>query len=343
MFDLLSTVEYGGCSAKLDPEALDALLSQLKPTFSKELIVSSDTHDDAAVYRLNDSTGLIFTTDFFPPVCSDPYEFGQIAAANSLSDVYAMGGQALMALNIIMFPSQKIDPQVLLEILKGGQDKVAEAGCMTVGGHTIDDYPPKYGLAVLGTVHPDRVISNAQACPGDYLILTKAIGTGTIIAGQRVGLCSKEHYRAAIESMKQLNKSGAELMQKYNVHAATDITGFSLPGHALKMCKASKVSMTIDSSKVALLEGAYELTDQGCIPGAVFRNRKYIDNDINYQLSDNNLKMLLADPQTSGGLLICVKPEQANALLADLRLAGYLRSEIIGYVSEMQNRYLEIV
>lgn len=343
MFDLLSTVEYGGCSAKLSPEQLDKLLSQLSPVYSEKLLVSSDTHDDAAVYKLNEETALIFTTDFFPPVCSDPYEFGQIAAANSLSDIYAMGGTPLMALNIILFPSKDIDPDVLLQILKGGQDKVSEAGSMIVGGHTIDDYPPKYGLAVIGTVHPDKVITNSHAKAGDVLILTKPIGMGTIVAGRRLKYVKDESYIKALSYMKLLNKAGAELMQKYKVKAATDITGFSLLGHALKVCKASEVSIVIDSSKVPYLEGAYDLIEMGCIPGAAFRNQSYTESSIAFKLSDYNQKMLMLDAQTSGGLLMCANPKTAQDLLSELRASGYPDSQIIGIVTEKSDKYIDVI
>ncbi len=342
MFDLLTTVEYGGCSAKLSPKELDEILGRLASPVSERLLVSSDTHDDAAVYQLNDETALIFTTDFFPPLCSDPYEFGQIAACNSLSDIYAMGGTPLMSLNIILFPSKNIPKEVLYQILKGGQDKVAETGSMIVGGHTIDDFPPKYGLAVIGTVHPDKVITNSQAKPGDLLILTKPLGMGIIVAGKRLNEVNPADYQNALDYMKLLNKTGAELMQKYHVKAATDITGFSLLGHALKVCKASNVSMQIDSQAIPVLSGAYDLADMGCLPGAAFRNQDFAEADIINGQIDYNLKMIMFDAQTSGGLLISAPADSAEALLKDLKESVYPDSAIIGKVLPRQKKYIEL-
>lgn len=340
MFDLLTTVEYGGCSAKLSPKELDQILSKLKAPKSEKLIVSSDTHDDAAVYKLNDETALIYTTDFFPPICSDPYDFGQIAATNSLSDVYAMGGTPLLCLNIILFPSKNIPSEALYQILKGGQDKAAEAGAMIVGGHTIDDFPPKYGLAVVGIVHPDKVITNSNAKPGDTLILTKPLGMGVIVAGKRLGEVKEEDYQKALYNMKLLNKSGAELMQKYHANAATDITGFSLLGHALKMCRASNVSMEIESASLPILSGAYELAEFGCLPGAAFRNQDFAEAEILFKDVDYNLKMLAFDAQTSGGLLISCPSESAASLVQELKNSVNKDACIIGTVVEKRDKYI---
>lgn len=201
-FDLLQTVDQGGCSAKLPAQLLDAIIRNIPILQDERLLVGTETHDDAAVWRVDDQTAIISTTDFFPPLCSDPYEFGQIAAANAMSDVFAMGGVAVMALNLVMFPSSKIDIAVLEEILKGGADKVAEARAVLAGGHTIDDYPPKYGLAVTGIVHPDSIITNSCAKAGEKLILAKPIGTGAISAGQRIGEVSQRDYQAALDTMK---------------------------------------------------------------------------------------------------------------------------------------------
>src|SRR3989339_2121164 len=216
-FDLLTTVEYGGCSAKLSPQHLAQALQGLVIPKNDRVLVDIETHDDAGVYKISDTMALIQTTDFFSPICSDPFEFGQIAAANALSDVYAMGGAPLTALNLVMFPSNKIPLDVLRDILAGGLDKVNEAGAVILGGHTIDDYPPKYGLAVTGTIHPDKIITNAAAKPGDVLLLTKPIGSGIIMAGKRIGEIEMDKYQPILESMKQLNKEGSRLMQKFGV------------------------------------------------------------------------------------------------------------------------------
>ncbi|MEN8158381.1 MAG: selenide, water dikinase SelD, partial [Bacteroidota bacterium] len=225
-FDLLTTVEYGGCSSKLPAGLLSEVLKELKVPDDPNLLVNVDTHDDAGVYRLNDETALIFTTDFFPPICSDPFEFGEIAASNALSDVFAMGGTPLLALNLMMFSQNEIPIEAFGAILKGGDSKVREAGALTIGGHTIDDHPPKYGLAVVGTVHPDKLITNAGARPGDRLVLTKLIGSGALVSGQKNGLSGEKDYRRSLDQMKLLNRSGAEAAVKYGVKGMTDITGF---------------------------------------------------------------------------------------------------------------------
>ncbi len=318
-FDLLSTIEYGGCSAKIPAGLLSEMLKDLPLTKDPNLLVDVETHDDAGVYRINEETALIFTTDFFPPICSDAFEFGEIAAANALSDVYAMGGSPLLALNLMMFSHSKIPLEVFGEILKGGDSKVREAGALTVGGHTIDDHPPKFGLAVVGTVHPDKLITNAGARPGDRLVLTKPIGTGALVSGQKNGLASEQDYRAALEQMKALNKEAARAAIKYGVKGMTDITGFGLAGHALKMAEASRVSFRIRARHIPLLQGAYPIFEKGSIPGATFRNQEFTGSRIHFTRSvDYTLRMLAHDAQTSGGLLMSVSPDLAGALVEEL-------------------------
>ncbi len=318
-FDLLSTIEYGGCSAKLPAGLLSEILSKLPVSTDPRLLVDVDTHDDAGVYKINDDTALIFTTDFFPPICSDAFEFGEIAAANALSDVYAMGGTPLLALNLMMFSQEKIPLEVFGEILKGGQHKVYEAGALIVGGHTLDDHPPKYGLAVVGTIHPDKLISNAGAQAGDLLVLSKSLGTGALVSGMKNGLCSQTDYQRGLEQMKHLNKQAAELAVKYEVSSMTDITGFGLAGHALKMAEASQVSFRIRSFQLPLLPGAYQVYEKGSIPGATFRNQEFTASQIHFTRSvDYNLKMLVHDAQTSGGLLMSVNPDFADLLAKEL-------------------------
>ncbi|MDX9846672.1 MAG: selenide, water dikinase SelD [Tenuifilaceae bacterium] len=342
-FDLLSTVEYGGCSAKLPAKDLSEALANLPKTPHPNLLVDIETHDDAGVFKISDDLALIQTTDFFPPVCSDPYEFGQIAATNALSDVYAMGGEVLTALNIVAFPAS-VPLAILREILRGGTEKIIEAGGVVMGGHTIVDDVPKYGLAVTGNVHPNRIITNSAAKPGDVLILTKPIGAGTIMAGRRIGEVSDSDYQAVLNSMKQLNKEGARIMQKYNVKCATDITGFGLLGHAFKLALGSNVTVNIDSSKVPLFSGAYNLIDMGCIPGACFRNLDYIDNDVDFHSSlDYNLKMLLLDAQTSGGLLICAAPEESEHMINELIHSGFPLSTLIGNITTKSNIHLSVL
>lgn len=321
--DLLNTVEYGGCSAKLPPGELAGILAKLPQIQHPDIMVDIDTHDDAGVYRLNENTALIFTTDFFPPVCSDPFEFGEIAAANALSDVYAMGGVPLMALNLLMFSSARMPLEVFEQILQGGHSKIKEAGALVMGGHTIEDHPPKYGLAVVGTVHPDNLITNAAARPGDFLVLSKPLGTGILVAAERLNLVRGHAYRQALEQMKLLNKRGCEVMAKYGITCATDVTGFGLLGHALKMAEASHVSLAIQSRHLPLMEQAGELAREGCIPGASFRNLDFVQSSLHVARKvETHLKMLAADAQTSGGLLMCVPPEKLEDVLAELKASG---------------------
>lgn len=330
-FDLLTTVETGGCSAKIPPRQLEELLKDLPLPSDPAILVDISTHDDAGVYKINDETALVITTDFFPPMVSDGYEFGLVAATNSISDVYAMGGTPLVALNIMMFPSSRIPMEVYRDILRGGNDKALEAGVSIIGGHTIDDYPPKYGLAVIGTVHPEKIITNAGVKEGDDLILTKPIGTGIILAGHRMQMTAPSQLEAAVMAMKQLNAAGCMLMQKYGVRGATDITGFGLAGHALKMARASGVTISLDLQSVPLLDGTWNLADQGCIPGASFRNLDYTERET--RLTDGldyNLKMIAHDAQTSGGLLMAVEPGKSSALLKELHEAGHPEAAIIG-------------
>lgn len=318
-FDLLKTVEYGGCSAKLSPTRLTELLSQIPMLKDHNVLVDIQSHDDAGVYRIDDERALVVTTDFFPPICSSAFDFGAIAAANSLSDIYAMGAKPLLALNLNMFPSNTIPLEVLRDILLGGQSKINESGAFTMGGHTIDDDIPKYGLAVVGLVHPGRVITNAGAKVGQKLILTKALGTGIIIAAQRLSLANEKSYNDAISQMKQLNSVAGELMQKYDIKGATDITGFGLFGHALKMAKASNVSIKLYADELPAIAQTKQLVEMGCISGAAFRNLDYCKESIRF--SDNTslfIKMLGCDAQTSGGLFMAVDGDRADELLNEL-------------------------
>ena len=339
--DLLKLVEYGGCSAKIPAKQLEEILKVLPLPSDPNILVDIDNQDDAGVYRITDELALVLTTDFFPPVCSDPYEFGQIAAANSISDVYAMGGDPVLALNIMMFPAKDLPMEAYAEIMKGGFNKASEAGVRIIGGHTIDDSPPKYGLAVVGFIHPDRIMTNAGARPGDKLILTKPLGTGVIMAGQRLGLAKEANIEEALSLMKLLNKSGAEVMKRHGLKGATDITGFGLAGHALKMAKASKVTIRIDMEKVPLIEAVYTLVDDGCIPGASFRNLEYAENDTSFATGlDYNMKMIAFDAQTSGGLLMSVPANKADLVLIQLHSAGLHSSAIIGEVTEKTDKYI---
>ncbi len=331
MIDLLEYSKVGGCSAKIPQDKLLDILSQLKPLKDNNILVGISTSDDAGVYKINDDTALIVTTDFFPAVCSDPYEFGQIAAANSISDVYAMGGTPLLVLNIIMFPSTELPMEVLGDILKGGQDKINESGALVMGGHTIDDATVKYGLAVVGTCHPDRVVTNDGVKCGQKLILTKPLGIGVLIAAKRMGVCSDEAYREAVNQMKSLNKEAAEVMREFGVTGATDITGFGLVGHLLKMAEGSGVTININSSSIPTMNEVDSLLEQGCIPGTAFTNIKSVGDKVVFAKKIAlSRKMLCADAQTSGGILMAVDSDKAGAAVAKLRSMGCISATIIG-------------
>jgi len=249
-----------------------------------------------------------------------------------------MGGTPLLAMNIMMFPSSRIPLEVYPEILRGGYDKAKEAGVSIIGGHSIDDYPPKYGLAVIGTVHPEKIITNAGATAGEVLILTKPIGTGIILAAHRLGMASAQQLEEVKRHMKRLNNDGALLMQKYGVRGATDITGFGLAGHALKMARGSGVTIRLNMRDVPLAEGTYALAGMACIPGAAFRNLDYVEREAGFgETLDYNLKMIAHDAQTSGGLLISVSESKAEALLTDLRAAGHPEAAVIGTVETKQD------
>ncbi len=337
-FDLLSLVDQGGCSAKLSASELARALADLPKITNANVLVDIESHDDAGVYKIRDDYALVLTTDFFPPVCSDPYDFGQIAAANALSDVYAMGGEVLTALNIVMFPTT-LPLEILKEILHGAQDKVAEAGGVIVGGHTIANDVPVSGLSVTGWVHPDKIATNTGAKPGDVLILTKQIGTGVIISAKRNDLADDSTYQSALKTMKHLNKNAAEVMRKYDIKGATDITGFGLIGHALKMAQGSGVTMKINTAKVPVMDKVLELIEMGCIPGAAFRNLEFAEKDCHFDPAlDYNHKMLVADAQTSGGMLISAPAKKAEQILADLIGAGYPFAAMIGEVGKKSDK-----
>ncbi len=340
--DLLKLVDQGGCSAKLPAGELKKALDGLPKITHKNLLVDIETHDDGGVYKINDEYALIQTTDFFPPVCSDPYDFGQVAAANALSDVYAMGGQVITAMNLVMFPADQ-PLEALKEILRGGQNKVAEAGGVIMGGHTITDDIPKFGLAVTGWVHPDKIVTNAAARAGDVLILTKPIGTGVIVSAWKNGLIDESVYRTAINSMKQLNKDAAIIMDEYAVKCATDITGFGLIGHALKMAEGSGVSVRLDAQKVPVFNEVMDLIDMGVIPGASFRNKEFAEEHCEFdQEISYNHKMLLFDAQTSGGLFMCAPNNKAAKMVEKLRQAGYPATTVVGEVVEKEGKEVYI-
>jgi selenide,water dikinase len=292
-------------------------------------------HDeDAGVYQLREDLGIVLSVDFFTPIVDDPYTFGQVAAANSLSDIYAMGGTPITAMNIICFPIKTMDISILQEILRGGLDKMQEAGVLLVGGHSVEDHELKYGLSVAGTIHPQKVLYNKGAKPGDTLILTKPLGTGIINTALKGGLAAEHSVAKATECMSTLNRRAAELMAGAEVHACTDVTGFGLLGHACEMIKGEDVGMVIYSSKVPILPGTEEYALMGLIPAGAIRNRDYNLHMIECPagITDEQL-LILFDAQTSGGLLMSVPAPQAHALLKRLQQGGVEEAAIIGEVT----------
>jgi selenide, water dikinase len=311
----------------LSPSILDSVLTRLPKQSDPNVLVGFATADDAGVYRLPGDVGanlaLVQTVDFFTPIVDDPFTFGQIAAANSLSDIYAMGGRPLTALSIVGFPNSGKDVAVLEEIMRGGLAKMQEAGCTVIGGHSIGDEEIKFGYAVTGLVEPARVLSNSAAGAGDVLVLTKRLGTGVIGTAIKKGRASSESTLAAIESMNTLNRVASEAALRHEVHSATDITGFGLLGHAREMAAGSNRSMVIDSAQVEFLVGAVDYAAEGLLPGGLKRNIDFVSSCVEFAAAIHEpVRNLLYDPQTSGGLLLSVAPADAANLIRDLEATG---------------------
>lgn len=302
------------------------------------LLVGTETSDDAAVYKISDDLAMIQTVDFFTPVVDDPYLFGQAAAANALSDVYAMGGEPRVALNLAAFPDC-LDLEILGEILRGGADKVKEAGAVLAGGHTISDNEPKYGLCVSGFVNPRFMWRNYGAEAGDVLILTKPLGTGIISAAVKGELASEEETEAAVQTMIFLNKYARDIAADFPVHSCTDITGFGLAGHAMEMAKGSEKTLVLYTEKLPVLKGVQAYAEMGLIPAGAYRNREYLEGDVHSEISGTWLEDLVYDPQTSGGLLLAVPAKEAKGLMEGLDKLE-LPSAIMGEVTEKQEKSL---
>jgi len=297
------------------------------------VLVGTETGDDAAIYRIDERVALVLTNDFFAPIVDDPYDYGQIAAANALSDIYAVGGRPITALNIAAFP-RELGPDVIAKILEGGQAKAEEAGILIIGGHTVDDKEPKYGLAATGIVTPGEQITNANAQPGDVLILTKAIGSGFITTAGKAGTAPADAITAAVKSMATLNKGAADAMIEVGVNSATDVTGFGLLGHLSQMAKASGVSATLNWPKIPLLEGVMEIARAGSMSGGTARNMEALEDKIVLGEGITEFEfMILADAQTSGGMLISVPEERSDALVKSLVANQTLYSEVVGKVT----------
>lgn len=334
---LTTQVKAGGCASKLSPKVLDQVLGALPKQTNPHVLVGFDTSDDAGVYQISADTALVQTVDFFTPIVDDPYVFGAIAAANALSDVYAMGGSPISSLSVLTWPRDG-NLEDLGQILLGGADKMREAGCVILGGHSVADTEPKFGYAVTGLVHPDRVLTNAGAKPGDAIVFTKKIGTGVISTALKQGTVLTEHMDGAIVSMLTLNNHACRAMLATRAHACTDITGFGLMGHSREMAVASGVTLVIDTAAVPLLPGAYEYAAAGAIPGGLRNNLDFAGCTVrNLGEIDPVLEQLMFDPQTSGGLLIAM-PEEDVEKMQSL----YPMARRIGHVEARGEKPLEL-
>lgn len=330
----------GGCTAKLGAGVLSHILSRLpKGPADEQLLVGYDSKDDAAVYQVSPDTAIVQTLDFFPPMVDDPYLFGQIAAANALSDIYAMGGEVKTALNIVCFP-EHMDLNILGEILRGGSEKVIEAGGVLAGGHSIADADVKYGLSVMGTVHPDQLYANNRGKAGDMLILTKKLGVGIICTANRVKEASLKAMDEAVRSMTTLNRYAAEICRKYPVHACTDVTGFGFLGHLHEMLN-DRLSCVIDMEKIPYIEEARQYADDFLLSAAGQRNRNFVQDYVTFEQIPFAMEEILFDPQTSGGLLLAVDPVSAADLEEELQKAG-LPARIVGKFLEKQEQEIVV-
>ena len=331
----------GGCTAKLGAGILSRVLERL-PKFDKDpaLLIGYDSKDDAAVYKLTDEVAVVQTLDFFPPMVDDPYTFGQIAATNALSDIWAMGGQVKTALNIVCFP-EKSDLNILGEMMRGGAEKVAEAGGVLAGGHSIADSDVKYGLSVMGIVHPDHIYANNTPQAGDCLVLTKRLGVGILCTANRVGEASAEAMEAAIASMTTLNKYAAQCCRAYEIHACTDVTGFSFLGHLHEMMDGAH-SCRIEAGAVPVFSEALRHADEFLLTAAGQRNRNHTGPFVRFENVPFAMEEVLFDPQTSGGLLVALPKEQAAALAEDLRRGG-APAAVVGEVTDSEDIEIRVI
>ena len=329
---LTKLASCAGCGAKVGAGVLSQLLDGIKVHSDPNLLVGFDKSDDASVYKISDDLALVQTVDFFPPIADDPYTFGAIAATNALSDVYAMGGEPKLALNIMAVPEGMLG-EAVHEMLRGGYDKVYEAGALITGGHSILDPEPKYGLAVTGFVHPDRMLTNSGAKPGDVLLFTKPIGIGILTTAAKADMLTPELEKRMTDLMMTLNKAARDAMVKYRVHACTDVTGFGMLGHLSEMATGSDVEITLHVDEVDLISEAYEFAQMGLLPAGMYRNRSFAEKYVDAGQTELAKQDMLYDPQTSGGLLIAVDPADADALFAELK-DSVPSAQRIGTVSE---------
>lgn len=315
---LTKLASCAGCGAKVGAGVLAQLLGDLHVLRDPKLLVGFDKSDDASVYQITEDLALVQTVDFFPPIADDPYTFGAIAATNALSDVYAMGGEPKLALNIMAVPKD-LPRETVHEILRGGYEKACEAGVIITGGHSILDPEPKYGLAVTGFVHPERVLTNSGAQPGDVLLLTKPLGIGVLTTANKAGLLDPDTLAYANRLMTTLNKAARDAMVRFRVHACTDVTGFGLLGHGVEMAQGSGVELHLETAGITVIPAALDFARMGVLPEGMYRNRSFAEAQVDPGGTELALQDLLYDPQTSGGLLMAVHPADAEALLAALR------------------------
>lgn len=337
---LTQHAKTSGWAAKVGPEVLSEALATLPVSTDPRLLVGIENSDDAAVYQLREDLAIVTTLDFFTPIVDDPYTFGLVAAANSLSDVYAMGTEPEIAMNIVCFPNC-LEPSVLHDILRGGAAKCAEAGCLVVGGHTVQDDEPKFGLSVTGSIHPDKILTNSGSKVGDVLVLTKPLGVGIINTALKGGLIGEfdDVYLGAVESMMTLNMYGKRAMDDLNVNACTDITGFGLIGHIYEMAEGSDLTIEIISDAIPVLKGAKEFAEMGLVPEGSYDNRAYVGDNARFETDDPVIEDILYDPETSGGLLISLPEDEAEILMEKLK-GSNLPYGIVGRVTEKQDKYI---
>lgn len=343
----LTAFSHGaGCACKLSPDDLRTVLGLVRvvqPDADENLLVGFDTSDDAAVYRLHDDLAIVLTTDFFTPIVDDPFDWGRVAATNALSDVYAMGGVPLLALNLVAWPRDGLPFDLLARVLDGGATAARQAGCLVVGGHSVDDAEPKFGMAVVGTVHPGRVLTNRGGRPGDVLVLTKPIGLGVISTAAKRDRVDAGLVATAVEVMTHLNRGARDAAVEVGVHAATDVTGFGLLGHLRELCAASGTGARVVLDAVPVIDGVRALLADGMVAGGTRRNHASVAPHVDFGGLPEPEQLLLADAQTSGGLLLAVAPEKAERLLAACRRQGTLAAAAIGELTDDRRGRITVV
>ncbi len=340
-FKLTSLASCAGCASKLNQKALREILPRFSAAQNSRVLVDSGTGDDAGVFRFDKKNALVQTIDFFMPIVDDPFAYGQIAAANAISDVFAMGGRPLTALNVVGFPADLVPPAVVTKILRGAREKAHEVGCAVVGGHTIRNPEPVFGLSVTGVVKLRHLLTNAKARPNDLLVLTKPLGTGIVTTAMKRGRCSSALARKTIALMRTMNSVGAPLAEAGLVNAATDITGFGLMGHLASMCRASSVSALIDADKVpAIAPEIFQLIEHGLAPGGSRDNLKLANTTVRWNGVEKNVRALLCDAQTSGGLLLAISPRKLARALKILRRDRTICAAVIGHITPRRDRLI---